>query len=48
MVPLGERVVVVEEVVEKDPIPDVEWWDKPLLQNGSYDDIADGRWQVGA
>ncbi|MBA0629561.1 hypothetical protein Godav_024101, partial [Gossypium davidsonii] len=26
----------------KDPIPEIEWWDLPILVSGSYDDIADG------
>ncbi|TYJ16164.1 hypothetical protein E1A91_A10G231200v1 [Gossypium mustelinum] len=25
----------------KDPIPEIEWWDLPILVSGSYDDIAD-------
>uniref|UniRef100_A0A1J3JCN3 U4/U6 small nuclear ribonucleoprotein Prp3 n=1 Tax=Noccaea caerulescens TaxID=107243 RepID=A0A1J3JCN3_NOCCA len=26
----------------KDPIPDVEWWDASILNNGLYGDMADG------
>jgi U4/U6 small nuclear ribonucleoprotein PRP3 len=29
-----------------DPIPDVEWWDAHILTNGTYDDIAGGKWNV--
>ena len=29
-----------------DPIPDVEWWDAHMLVNGSYDDVAAGRWDI--
>ncbi|CAM6115815.1 unnamed protein product [Calypogeia fissa] len=47
LIEVVERVPVKEEKV-KDPIPDVEWWDAGLLQSGSYDDIADGKFRVKA
>ena len=28
------------------PVPDVEWWDAPLLADGTYDDVRDGAWNV--
>jgi U4/U6 small nuclear ribonucleoprotein PRP3 len=27
-------------------IPDVEWWDREILQNGSYGDVLGGKWNV--
>ncbi|XP_031250082.1 protein RDM16 isoform X4 [Pistacia vera] len=40
LIEVAERVVTKEK--PKDPIPEIEWWDKPLLLNGSYGDISDG------
>mmetsp|Transcript_11968 Transcript_11968/g.16228 ORF Transcript_11968/g.16228 Transcript_11968/m.16228 type:complete len:642 (+) Transcript_11968:147-2072(+) len=27
-------------------VPDVEWWDKPLLKTASYEGVQDGVWEV--
>ncbi|XP_057423793.1 protein RDM16 isoform X2 [Lotus japonicus] len=40
LIEITERVVIKEKL--KDPIPEIEWWDLPLLQSGNYGDIADG------
>ncbi|XP_075671814.1 protein RDM16 isoform X2 [Castanea sativa] len=39
LIEVAERVITKEK--PKDPIPDVEWWDVPLLQTGTYGDITD-------
>lgn len=39
LIEVSERVVVKEK--PKDPIPEIEWWDAPLLQSGNYGDVAD-------
>ncbi|GKV28544.1 hypothetical protein SLEP1_g37581 [Rubroshorea leprosula] len=38
LIEVSERVVVKEK--PKDPIPEVEWWDLPLLATGSYGDAG--------
>ncbi|KAK6136092.1 hypothetical protein DH2020_030197 [Rehmannia glutinosa] len=40
LIEVGERVITKEK--PKEPIPDVEWWDVPFLQSGTYGDIVDG------
>ncbi|GLT88940.1 hypothetical protein SLE2022_069470 [Rubroshorea leprosula] len=40
LIEVSERVVIKEK--PKDPIPEVEWWDLPLLATGSYGDVASG------
>ncbi|KAK3018516.1 hypothetical protein RJ639_003689 [Escallonia herrerae] len=40
LIVVSERVITKEK--PKDPIPEIEWWDVPLLQAGSYGDITDG------
>lgn len=40
LIEVAERVITKEK--PKDTIPEIEWWDVPLLQSGSYGDIADG------
>uniref|UniRef100_A0A7S0T3W0 Uncharacterized protein n=1 Tax=Mantoniella antarctica TaxID=81844 RepID=A0A7S0T3W0_9CHLO len=42
----GESAARAAAVAVLDSIPDVEWWDAHLLINGTYDDIADGSWNV--
>lgn len=39
LIEVSERVVTKEK--QKEPIPEVEWWDVPLLRSGNYADIAD-------
>lgn len=39
LIEVSERVVTKEK--QKDPIPDIEWWDAPLLHSGSYSDIVE-------
>lgn len=52
LVPVGERPSVAKGASAARPIapaaevPDVEWWDKELLQNGTYDDVMNGNWNV--
>lgn len=52
LVPIGERpsaargASAARPVAPLDDIPDVEWWDKDILQNGSYDDVSHGKWNV--
>ncbi|XP_063938727.1 protein RDM16 isoform X2 [Daucus carota subsp. sativus] len=41
LIEVSERVIVKEK--PKEPIPEVEWWDAPLLLAGTYDDICDGK-----
>jgi len=53
---LREEKAAAEEKLKKeleersrrppDPIPEVEWWDKPFLKNGTYDDVRDGRCEI--
>ncbi|KAL0321945.1 UNVERIFIED_CONTAM: protein RDM16 [Sesamum calycinum] len=40
LIEVGERVITKEK--PKESIPDVEWWDVPFLQSGTYGDIVDG------
>ncbi|XP_044508763.1 protein RDM16-like isoform X3 [Mangifera indica] len=40
LIEVAERVVTKEK--PKDTIPEIEWWDMPLLLNGSYVDISNG------
>ncbi|KAK8487200.1 hypothetical protein V6N13_062688 [Hibiscus sabdariffa] len=40
LIEVSERIITKEK--PKDPIPEIEWWDLPLLVSGSYDDIVDG------
>ncbi|KAL5733366.1 hypothetical protein ACOSP7_032705 [Xanthoceras sorbifolium] len=39
LIEVAERVIIKEK--PKDPIPEIEWWDAPLLLTGSYDEICD-------
>ncbi|XP_039053985.1 protein RDM16-like [Hibiscus syriacus] len=39
LIEVSERIITKEK--PKDPIPEIEWWDLPLLVSGSYDDIID-------
>ncbi|XP_058098985.1 protein RDM16 isoform X2 [Magnolia sinica] len=39
LIEVSERVITKEK--PKDPIPDVEWWDVPLLVSGNYSDVTD-------
>ncbi|KGN50493.1 protein RDM16 isoform X1 [Cucumis sativus] len=39
LIEVSERVVKEKT---KDPIPEIEWWDVPLLQSGAYKDLGDG------
>ncbi|KAK4836739.1 hypothetical protein QYF36_027249, partial [Acer negundo] len=41
LIEVAERVITTKEK-PKDLIPEIEWWDVPLLLTGSYDDICDG------
>ncbi|KAF2318630.1 hypothetical protein GH714_009457 [Hevea brasiliensis] len=40
LIEVSERVIIKEKV--KEPIPEIEWWDVPLLPSGAYSDIEDG------
>ncbi|XP_021850034.2 protein RDM16 isoform X2 [Spinacia oleracea] len=40
LIEVSERVITKKE--PKESIPEVEWWDVPLLRSGDYADIADG------
>ncbi|CAO2816527.1 unnamed protein product [Amaranthus hypochondriacus] len=40
LIEVSERVITKEK--PKEPIPEVEWWDVPLLRSGDYADIASG------
>lgn len=40
LIEVTERVITKEKI--KDPIPDIEWWDVPLLPGGNYGDADDG------
>ncbi|XP_022012232.1 protein RDM16 isoform X1 [Helianthus annuus] len=40
LIEVAQRVSTKEK--PKDPIPDVEWWDVPLLNSGTYGNITEG------
>ncbi|OIT32674.1 PREDICTED: U4/U6 small nuclear ribonucleoprotein Prp3 [Nicotiana attenuata] len=40
LIEVAERVITKEK--PKEPIPDVEWWDAPLLRSGTYGGMVDG------
>ncbi|PHU03824.1 hypothetical protein BC332_29075 [Capsicum chinense] len=40
LIEVSERVITKEK--QKEPIPEVEWWDAPLLRTGTYGDVVDG------
>ncbi|XVF75442.1 hypothetical protein PTKIN_Ptkin13bG0189300 [Pterospermum kingtungense] len=40
LIEVSQRIITKEK--PKDPIPEIEWWDLPILVSGSYGDIADG------
>ncbi|KAJ0445655.1 putative U4/U6 small nuclear ribonucleoprotein Prp3 [Helianthus annuus] len=40
LIEVSERIITKEK--PKDPIPDVEWWDVPLLESGTYGNITEG------
>nr|XP_043610016.1 protein RDM16-like isoform X2 [Erigeron canadensis] len=40
LIEVSERIITKEKL--KDPIPDVEWWDVPLLDAGTYGNITEG------
>lgn len=40
LIEVSERVITKEK--QKEPIPEVEWWDAPLLRSGTYGDVVDG------
>ncbi|KAK7405997.1 hypothetical protein VNO78_07610 [Psophocarpus tetragonolobus] len=40
LIEITERVIIKEK--PKDQIPDIEWWDMPLLHSGNYGDIDNG------
>ncbi|RKP09495.1 pre-mRNA processing factor 3-domain-containing protein, partial [Thamnocephalis sphaerospora] len=37
-----ELDIAADKQIRVHPPPDVEWWDEPLLENRSYDDVAAG------
>ncbi|KAG2730099.1 hypothetical protein I3760_01G277200 [Carya illinoinensis] len=39
LIEVAERVITKEK--PKDPIPEIEWWDLPVLQFGAYGDVTD-------
>lgn len=39
LIEVSERVITKEK--QKEPIPEVEWWDVPLLRSGNYADFTD-------
>ncbi|XXG66199.1 hypothetical protein AAC387_Pa05g3727 [Persea americana] len=46
LIEVSERVVIKDK--QKDPIPEIEWWDAPLLLSGTYnglveDNVADNK-----
>ncbi|XP_059628208.1 protein RDM16-like isoform X2 [Cornus florida] len=41
LIEVSVRVIPAKEK-PKDPIPEIEWWDVPLLHSGTYGDINDG------
>ncbi|GAV77261.1 DUF1115 domain-containing protein/PRP3 domain-containing protein [Cephalotus follicularis] len=40
LIEVSERVITKEKL--KEPIPEIEWWDVPILFSGSYGEIYDG------
>ncbi|CAL5322409.1 unnamed protein product [Camellia sinensis] len=40
LIEVSERVIIKEK--PKELIPEIEWWDQPLLHSGTYGDITDG------
>ncbi|KAL4569218.1 hypothetical protein LXL04_024853 [Taraxacum kok-saghyz] len=40
LIEVSERIIIKEK--PKDPIPDVEWWDVPILESGTYGNIEEG------
>ncbi|KAJ8558526.1 hypothetical protein K7X08_034055 [Anisodus acutangulus] len=40
LIEVSERVITKGK--QKEPIPEVEWWDAPLLRSGTYGDVVDG------
>ncbi|CAH9097443.1 unnamed protein product [Cuscuta europaea] len=40
LIEVSQRVMTHEK--QKEPIPEVEWWDVPILQSGTYGDITGG------
>ncbi|KAK6228087.1 Small nuclear ribonucleoprotein Prp3 [Theobroma cacao] len=40
LIEVSERIITKEK--PKDPIPEIEWWDLPILVSGSYGDITVG------
>ncbi|OAY38728.1 hypothetical protein MANES_10G038800v8 [Manihot esculenta] len=40
LIEVSVRVIIKEKT--KEPIPEIEWWDVPLLPSGTYSDIDDG------
>ncbi|CAN4105263.1 unnamed protein product [Withania somnifera] len=40
LIEVSERVITKEK--QKEPVPEVEWWDAPLLRSGTYGDVLDG------
>ncbi|XP_038690243.1 protein RDM16 isoform X2 [Tripterygium wilfordii] len=40
LIEVSERVIIKEKL--KESIPEIEWWDVPLMPNGAYGDIVDG------
>ncbi|PKI35201.1 hypothetical protein CRG98_044367 [Punica granatum] len=40
LIEVSERVIIKEK--PKDEIPEVEWWDRPLLHSGTYGEVNDG------
>ncbi|OMO69486.1 hypothetical protein CCACVL1_19468 [Corchorus capsularis] len=39
LIEVSERIITKEK--PKEPIPEIEWWDLPILVTGTYGDIAD-------
>lgn len=50
LIPLGQRASApeVEAKAKVEPVPEVEWWDAPLLENKHYDSVRGGNWKVNA
>ncbi|GFY84616.1 pre-mRNA-splicing factor 3 [Actinidia rufa] len=40
LIEVSERVIIKQKL--KESIPEIEWWDQPLLHSGTYSDIPDG------
>ncbi|GFZ14848.1 pre-mRNA-splicing factor 3 [Actinidia rufa] len=40
LIEVSERVIIKQR--QKESIPEIEWWDQPLLHSGTYGDIPDG------